>query len=1001
MLFLNPWMLMGLLGVSVPLMIHLFNWRKQNRREWGAMMFLEASLAQRRRRVLVEEILLLATRCLIVAFAALAFARPFVSAGSAFLWVAIGVTGLLAVIGLAASAAVWSQPGLRKRLWIAAGALGAFAIASILVEGVVRYARASRSGARDVAIILDGSSSMTITSEGVRNFDEAKKVADAFIQSCPRNTAFAVIVGGSVPVALTPAPTTDRRLLFRLLDEAVPLQGTMQAPDALALAASVLSQGYNGNKQVLVVGDGQAEGWHLGDDDTWACVGELFSHLPGRPKVVWRTLPIPSGLRNLTVTGIAFSRDVIGTDREVRIDVTVANNGEEAATPHSITLSAEGRNYTDSSIGQLQPSERRTVSFRHRFRTTGTHPVTATLDVEDELVADNTLVRIAAVRGEMRVLVVEGAKSSRLSGRPGAFLALALSPTPATVEPLNRSTVEPFNRQVAKQPNQPTTQLSNYPTFFRPELVDAAGLDAISNLTAYAAIVLADVPTLQDATAERLAAYVERGGGLFAVNASRSSAAFYNGWRDADAAPFLPLVLEGDSPANSEGVPIDPRTLVHPALAELAEHGDLATAIFENIWKTSPSETSGVRVGGRLFDGSPLFADRKAGKGHIVQFAAALDPAAGNLISRQSFLPMVHELLYYLARPVAPDLNLRPARGVSLALAGGAMPDLPEDVTAHGLRGVYRFAKDGSVRKVAINRNFDMNWGSNPMDPVLPHDAPMKVEWTGSLTVPRSGTYNIYVRSAGSATVAFADDRKHFGLSRSNIKVDLVAGERHDFVVTYSGRNRSNSYLSLRWNGPNIGDQVIPAAYLSPLRVTDKEWAETYQAQVAAPDSLVPLSATLRLTRDSLSLHVPHRLTPGVYTASIPAVFAPQLAELSTLSNGFARLSFCVATDGAESRLASVMPEEAAFAARYVDFSVADNPDDMNRAMNGAAIGRELWRYAAVPLLLLLLLEILLTRWITEQRRTGEEGRVAFDEANKPSSRFNEILRAIQNGGRA
>ena len=54
MLFLNPWMLMGLLGVLVPLMLHLFNRRKQNRREWGAMMFLEASLAQRRKRVLVE-----------------------------------------------------------------------------------------------------------------------------------------------------------------------------------------------------------------------------------------------------------------------------------------------------------------------------------------------------------------------------------------------------------------------------------------------------------------------------------------------------------------------------------------------------------------------------------------------------------------------------------------------------------------------------------------------------------------------------------------------------------------------------------------------------------------------------------------------------------------------------------------------------------------------------------------------------------------------------------
>ena len=69
--------------------------------------------------------------------------------------------------------------------------------------------------------------------------------------------------------------------------------------------------------------------------------------------------------------------------------------------------------------------------------------------------------------------------------------------------------------------------------------------------------------------------------------------------------------------------------------------------------------------------------------------------------------------------------------------------------------------------------------------------------------------------------------------------------------------------------------------------------------------------------------------------------------------------------------------------------------------MNGAAIGRELWRYAAVPLLVLILLEVLLTRWITEQRRTGEEGRVTFDEAARPSSRFNEILREIQNRGHA
>ena len=116
--------------------------------------------------------------------------------------------------------------------------------------------------------------------------------------------------------------------------------------------------------------------------------------------------------------------------------------------------------------------------------------------------------------------------------------------------------------------------------------------------------------------------------------------------------------------------------------------------------------------------------------------------------------------------------------------------------------------------------------------------------------------------------------------------------------------------------------------------------------------------------------------------------FAPQLAELAALSNGFARLSFCVATDGDESRLARALPEETAFVGRFLPFSVADNAEDMDRAMHGAAIGRELWRHAAFPLLALLLAEIALTRWITQQRRTGEEGKVDFGETDAANTRF-------------
>lgn len=986
MFFLNPWLLLGLLGVSVPLFLHLFNRRKSSLREWGAMMFLSASLAQRRKKIMVEEILLLAARCLIFAFAALAFARPYADAQSGIVWMAVAGAAVAAVVGFAVAAAAWSNKSLRKRVLIAAGALALFAAASAATDGVRSMIRAARAGARDVAIVLDASSSMAIRdAEGRSAFDRAKKEADDFIQSCPRNTAFTIVLGGSVPEALSASPVTDRKLLFRLLDEARPLEGTFRAPDAIALAASVLAQGANATKQFLVVGDGQSAGWQLGDAETWAYVQDVLSRLPGKPRIVWRTLGLPDRLRNLTVASLAFSRDVIGTDREVRIDATVANNGDEAATADSLLLSIEGRTYTDNSIGQLQPGQRRTVSFRHKFRKPGTHPAKAILEVADDLAADNSLTRIAAVRSEMKVLVVEGAKGRRLSDRPGAFIALSLSPTKSVVAPPAATT--------QKQPQGGAGEPARTHDFLvKPTLVNAADLGMVERFSDYAAVILADVPSIPTNSAARLLEYAELGGGLMVVNAARSRPAFYNAWADADGVPVMPLALGGDAPGQQGGTPIDPKTLSHPAVAFLAESGDLGTAVFEHCWKTSETTAPGVRIGARLVNGDALFADRKLGKGRVLQFAAALDPASGNLISRQSFLPMIHELAYFMARPIVPNLNLQPSGGATLALGGNALPE--GESAAQGLRGVYRLGdKNGKLLKVEIDPRLEFNWNSKPVDAATDRAATIYAEWTGSLTVPVSRAYTIYAQGSGDVSITFPDDKKHFGLRRSNITVDLEAG-RHDIVVTYTGRNGNNSWFNLRWRGPGLGDQIIPAEYLSPLRTTEKDWAETYQAEISSPRGALP--ATLRVRQDAVSLHFPHKLAPGVYTAAIPAAFAPQLGEIAVLSNGFARVDFCVATDSSESILTPATPDEVAFVARHADFVVAATPDELRRAINGATVGKELWRRAAIPLFALLLLEIFLTRWITEQRRLGEEGRVDFDEGNKPSSRFSEILKAMK-----
>ena len=76
MSFLNPIMLAGLAAVSVPIIIHLLNRRRFQKVVWAAMRFLQNAVEQNQRRMRIEDMILLALRCLLLALLALALARP-------------------------------------------------------------------------------------------------------------------------------------------------------------------------------------------------------------------------------------------------------------------------------------------------------------------------------------------------------------------------------------------------------------------------------------------------------------------------------------------------------------------------------------------------------------------------------------------------------------------------------------------------------------------------------------------------------------------------------------------------------------------------------------------------------------------------------------------------------------------------------------------------------------------------------------------------------------
>jgi hypothetical protein len=82
-IFVHPWyMVAGGLLISSPILIHLINRMRFKRIRWAAMEFLLKSQKRNRRRLIIEQMILLALRCLLVALAGFLVAR-FVGASGA------------------------------------------------------------------------------------------------------------------------------------------------------------------------------------------------------------------------------------------------------------------------------------------------------------------------------------------------------------------------------------------------------------------------------------------------------------------------------------------------------------------------------------------------------------------------------------------------------------------------------------------------------------------------------------------------------------------------------------------------------------------------------------------------------------------------------------------------------------------------------------------------------------------------------------------------------
>lgn len=372
MSFLNPLLLFGMAAISVPIIIHLLNRRRFKKVIWAAMRFVELSVEKNKKRMDIEDMILLALRCLLLLLLALALSRP-----------------------------AWRDSS--------AGAFGLAKVTSV--------------------ILLDNSGSMGMSDGVETRFEQARKAAGQIIDALPAGSSVAVFLASDTARPLLPEPTYDLNLARKVVREAQLSDRATEMYQPFEQAVETLKGRAAVQKEIYLITDGQSTGWsQLGDIQTLLArasesgkTENLQTHLilVGRKEE-----------RNLGIADLSLATGLAPVNRPLRFEVAVANTGSAKVDNVKVTLQINEGAVADSMvIPEIPPGQTRNASLFARLPSEGWHSIRAKIG-QDQLPFDDQ--RVLVVRGikELKVLLVDGDPGDEPRVAETFFLRHAMTPVP-------------------------------------------------------------------------------------------------------------------------------------------------------------------------------------------------------------------------------------------------------------------------------------------------------------------------------------------------------------------------------------------------------------------------------------------------------------------------------------------------------------------------------------------------------------------------------------------
>lgn len=367
-------LLWGLAAVA-PILIHLWNRRRYRETDWAAMKFLLAAMKKNRRRIQVEQLLLLLVRCAILLFFAIALADISCTGGT-------GISG-------------FGGPG----------------------------------SATHTVLVIDQSYSMAYGEEGQKRLDQAKDLARRIVNEAGEGDGFTLLTMGRTAKGIISEPAFDPNDVLRELDQIEIDPGVAALDLTLAEIEGTLRMAARDfprlrRAQVCILTDYGDVTWKEAASQSNEQMLSKIEEL-----AVVRTFDVGQPqTTNSAIIGATQLTPYLTPDQSARFRVELSCDNASELPSQVIQMLVDGR-LVSQKVVPFVDNQVVSVEMNTVFSLPGTHAVEFRLD-DDLLSTDNRRYVVVEVKPQLRILCLADDVPSL------KFLKLALDPSDSIQSPV-------------------------------------------------------------------------------------------------------------------------------------------------------------------------------------------------------------------------------------------------------------------------------------------------------------------------------------------------------------------------------------------------------------------------------------------------------------------------------------------------------------------------------------------------------------------------------------